>query len=323
MRIAVIGGTGHVGTFLLPRLVRRGHEVLNLSRGRRSPYVDDEAWREVRQVSLDRVAEEEAGTFALRVAELGPDVVVDMVCFTPQSAAALLTGLRGRVGHLVHCGSIWRYGPSVAVPITEENATPPAGEYGINKDAIARMLRAESGSGGLVTTSLHPGHISGPGWAPIGPLGNLDAGVWWTLSAGEELAIPGMGAELMHHVHADDVAQAFELAIEHREAAAGQAFNVVAPSALTVRGYAQIAASWFGQPARLRTVGWKRFRAAQAPEYAEQSWDHLWRSHYVSIDKARSRLGYNPAYQPQDAVLEAVRWLVDNGQLHVARPLRT
>ncbi|HWJ52689.1 MAG TPA: NAD(P)-dependent oxidoreductase, partial [Propionibacteriaceae bacterium] len=126
----------------------------------------------------------------------------------------------------------------------------------------------------------------------------------------------------MHHVHADDVAQAFELAIEHRDSAAGQAFSVVAPSALTVRGYAQIAASWFGQPARLRTVGWKRFRAALAPEYAEQSWDHLWRSHYVSIDKTRSRLGYNPAYQPQDAVLEAVRWLVDHGHLHVARPLR-
>lgn len=125
----------------------------------------------------------------------------------------------------------------------------------------------------------------------------------------------------MHHVHADDVAQAFELAVEHRDEAAGQAFNVVAPSALTVRGYAQIAASWFGQSARLRTVGWERFRSALAPEYAEQSWDHLWRSHYVSIDKARSRLGYNPAYQPQDAVLEAVRWLIDKEQLPIARPL--
>jgi nucleoside-diphosphate-sugar epimerase len=321
VRIAVIGGTGHVGTFLVPRLVRRGHDVINLSRGRRSPYADDETWRHVRHVSVDRVAEDQAGTFARRVAELGPDVVIDMVCFTPESAAALLQGLRGRVAHLVHCGSIWRYGPSAALPITEENGTPPAGEYGIHKDAIARMLQEESGSRGLVTTSLHPGHISGPGWAPIGPLGNLDPGVWRTVSAGEELAIPGSGAELMHHVHADDVAQAFELAVEHRDAAAGQAFNVVAPSALTVRGYAQIAANWFGQSARLRTVGWEQFRATMAPEYAEQSWDHLWRSQYVSIDKARSRLGYKPGYEPHDAVLETVRWLIDHQQLDVARPL--
>jgi nucleoside-diphosphate-sugar epimerase len=28
MRIVVIGGTGHVGTYLVPRLVMAGHEVL-------------------------------------------------------------------------------------------------------------------------------------------------------------------------------------------------------------------------------------------------------------------------------------------------------
>ena len=42
MRTVVIGGSGHVGSFLVPRLVRAGHEVVNLSRGARAPYVDDE-----------------------------------------------------------------------------------------------------------------------------------------------------------------------------------------------------------------------------------------------------------------------------------------
>jgi hypothetical protein len=65
------------------------------------------------------------------------------------------------------------------------------------------------------------GHISGPGWLPIGPLGNLDPEVWYALSAGQEIAVPGLGAELMHHVHADDVAQGFQLAVENRDAAAG------------------------------------------------------------------------------------------------------
>jgi nucleoside-diphosphate-sugar epimerase len=35
MRIVVIGGTGHIGSFLVPRLVRAGHEVVNISRGTR------------------------------------------------------------------------------------------------------------------------------------------------------------------------------------------------------------------------------------------------------------------------------------------------
>ena len=123
------------------------------------------------------------------------------------------------------------------------------------------MLEEGTRSGGLVTTSVHPGHIVGPGWHPIGPLGNVDPSVWHKLSAGEPLEVPGIGAEFMHHVHADDVAQSFEAAIAHCGAAAGEDFNIVAPSALNVRGYAQIAASWFGQTADLRSVTWEAFRA--------------------------------------------------------------
>ena len=322
MRIVVIGGSGHIGTFLMPRLVRAGHDVVNISRGRRSGYVEDPTWQHVRHVAADREAEDRDGTFPDRVAGLQPDVVIDLICFTLDSATALVERLRGRTGQLLHCGSIWRWGPSRKAPITEDDRTPPIGEYGIAKAAIARMLQDETRSGGLVTTSLHPGHIVGPGWHPIGPLGNLDPAVWHTLSAGEPLDVPGIGAEFMHHVHADDVAQAFEAAVVHRDAAAGESVSVVAPSALNVRGYAQIAASWFGQDAVLRSVTWEEFRRTTDEEAARSSWDHLVRDHCFSIDKARTLLGYTPRYQPEDAVLESVRWLVDHGRLEVANPLK-
>ena len=322
MRIVVIGGRGHIGTFLVPRLVRAGHDVVTISRGRRSSYVDDPAWEQVEHVSADRAAEDADGTFPSRVANLRADAVVDLISFTLESERALVERLRGETGHLVYCGSIWRHGPSVKVPVTEDTGTPPVGEYGIEKAATARMLKDETASGGLVTTSLHPGHISGPGWHPIGPLGNLDPAVWHMLSAGEPLAVPGIGTELMSHVHADDVAQAFELALTHRDAAAGEDFSVVAPSALNVRGYAEIAASWFGQEADLRSITWDQFRAATSDDVYVTSWGHLYRDHYVSIDKARRLLGYAPQYEPEAAILEAVRWLIDHGQLEVARPLQ-
>ena len=56
----------------------------------------------------------------------------------------------------------------------EDDISPPFGEYGTQKAAVAELLAAETQSGGLVTSVLQPGHISGPGWPPIGPLGNLD-----------------------------------------------------------------------------------------------------------------------------------------------------
>jgi nucleoside-diphosphate-sugar epimerase len=321
MRIVVIGGSGHIGTFLVPRLVRAGHEVINISRGQRSTYVEDSIWEQVRHVSADRAAEDREGTFGDRVAALRPDAVVDLICFTLDSATALVERLRGQTGHLLHCGSIWRAGPSVRLPVTETNAPPPIGEYGIAKHAIASMLREESRSGGLVTTSLHPGHIVGPGWHPIGPLGNTDPAVWHKLSAGAPIDVPGIGAEFMHHVHADDVAQAFQAAIAHRDAAAGEDFSVVAPTALNVRGYAQIAASWFGQTADLRTVTWDQFRASTGHDTAQTNWEHLVRDHCFSIDKARALLGFTPGYEPEDAVLESVRWLIDHHELDVANPL--
>jgi nucleoside-diphosphate-sugar epimerase len=321
VRIVVIGGSGHVGSFLVPRLISAGHQVINLTRGMRVAYVEDEAWSDVEQVTVDREAEEAAGTFGKRVAALEADVVVDMICFTPDSAAALVEALRGRSGHLIHCGTIWRYGPSVKQPMREDDTSPPFGEYGTQKAAIAELLAAETASGGLVTTVLQPGHISGPGWTPIGPLGNLDPGVWYALSAGQEVAVPGLGAELMHHVHADDVAQAFQLAVDHRDAAAGESFNVVAPSALTARGFLAIAAGWFGQTAKIRSVSWAEFRSGTTAEFADASWGHLSRSQYASIEKARTLLGYTPAFEPEAAVLDGIRWLIDHDQLEVANHL--
>ena len=321
MRIVVIGGSGHIGSFLVPRLVRAGHEVISVSRGNRASYVDDPAWQDVRRVTADRAAEDRAGTFPDRVAGLGADVVIDLICFTLDSATALVERLRGEAGHLLHCGSIWRHGPSLRLPITEDSGPPPVGDYGIAKAAIAAMLREETRSGGLVTTSLHPGHIVGPGWHPIGPLGNLDPEVWRKLSAGEPIDVPGIGAELMHHVHADDVAQAFEAAAVRRDAAAGEDFDVVAPSALNVRGYAGIAASWFGRTSQLHPVTWDEFRRGTGEEAFEASWEHLVRNHYCSIEKARTRLGYAPRYEPEAAILESVRWLVDHDELDVANAL--
>jgi nucleoside-diphosphate-sugar epimerase len=327
MKIVVIGGSGHIGSFLVPRLVRAGHEVINISRGSRPPYADVPEWQQVRQITADREQEEREGIFGDRIAELGADVVVDLICFTPDSATALVESLRGEVGHLLHCGSIWRYGVSLKLPISEDSqaaepsAAEPSDDYGIRKRDIARMLKEETASGGLATTSIHPGHIVGPGWHPVGPLGNFDPSVWQKIAAGQPLQVPGSGTELMHHVHADDVAQTFERAILNRDAAAGEDFNIVAPSALTVRGYVRIAASWFGQEPRMETVSWEEFRQTNTRESADTSWAHLNRNHCMSIHKAVSLIGYAPAYEPEQAVRESVQWLLDNGQLQVQNRL--
>ncbi len=45
MRVLVIGGTGHVGTYMIPRLVQAGHEVIVISRSQCQPYHPHAPWR--------------------------------------------------------------------------------------------------------------------------------------------------------------------------------------------------------------------------------------------------------------------------------------
>jgi nucleoside-diphosphate-sugar epimerase len=317
MRVVIIGGSGHVGTYLVPRLVEAGHEVIAISRGQREPYRPHGAWKVVQQLTLDRAAEEAAGTFGRRVLELRPDVVIDMICFTLPSARHLVEALRGDVQHFLHCGTIWVHGPTVQAPTTEEQPRRPFGDYGIQKAAIEAYLLDEARRHDFPATILHPGHIVGPGWPPLNPAGHFDPQVFGTLARGEELALPNLGLETVHHVHADDVAQIFMQALARRSAAVGESFHVVSPAALTLRGYAEAVAGWFGQPAKLRFLPWPEWKASVSEKHANATWDHIAHSPCCSIAKAQALLDYRPRYSSLQAVYEAVQWLIEQGTVKV------
>ncbi|HQY91760.1 NAD(P)-dependent oxidoreductase [Caldilinea sp.] len=312
MRVVIIGGSGHVGTYLVPRLVESGHEVINVSRQQREPYQPHGAWTQVQQVIIDRAAAEADGTFGAQIAALQPDAVIDMICFTLDSARHIAEALRGQVRHFLHCGTIWVHGPSAVVPTTETQPRRPFGEYGIQKAAIETYLLGEAQRGDLPATILHPGHIVGPGWAPLNPAGYFSTAVFAQLARGEELALPNLGLETVHHVHADDVAQSFTQALAHRSMAVGESFHVVSPAAVTLRGYAEAVAGWFGQEANLRYVPWEAWRATVSEDEARATWDHIAHSPNCSIEKARRHIGYQPRYTSLQAVREAVAWLIDN-----------
>jgi nucleoside-diphosphate-sugar epimerase len=155
-RVVVIGATGHIGTYLVPRLVRGGHEVIALSRGQRDPYHPAPEWSRVTRVAVDRDAEDAAGTFGGRIAELRPDVVADLVCFTAASARQLVDALRPSRPLLLHCGTIWVHGPALRVPVTEDEPRTAYGEYGTGKAEIEALLHRETLAGGVPSVVLHP-----------------------------------------------------------------------------------------------------------------------------------------------------------------------
>ena len=315
-RVVVIGATGHIGSYLVPRLVRAGYEVVAVSRGDRAPYHEAVEWRSVERVTADRDADDAAGTFGARIAGLRPDAVVDLICFTPDSAQQLVDELRPTRPLLLHCGTIWVHGRAARVPLTEDEPRTGYGEYGVGKVAIEALLHSETLAGGVPSVVLHPGHISGPGWPVITPSGNLDPDSWRRLATGEPLPLPAFGLGVLNHVHADDVAQAFERALT-RPAAIGSSFHVVAEQAMTCRGLAAGVAGWFGREPVLDLLDWDEFEQRVGSAHAAVTRDHIERSIAAGIDRARSVLGYAPRHSSLETLYESLRWLVEHDQVDV------
>lgn len=303
MRVVVIGGSGHIGSYLTPRLVKGGHHVILVSRSRREPYFPDPAWQEVHRIALDRTSDE---AFGSKIAAVKPDAVIDLICYTLASCQQLVEALRGRIQQFLHCGTIWVHGHAVEVPVTEDAPRRPPSDYGRRKAQIEAYLFNEAQQHGFPATALHPGHLVGPGWTPLNPQANFNPAVFADLANGVEITMPNMGRETVHHVHADDVAQAFVKAMDHWPSAAGEAFHVVSSAALTLIGYAESVAGWYGKEARVRFLPWEEWRQSVSEKEAQVTWDHISRSPNCSIAKAQRLLDYQPNYSSLDAIRESL-----------------
>jgi len=315
MHCIVIGGTGHIGTYLVPRLVEAGAQVTVVSRQQREPYQANGAWKNVKQVTLDRETLERSGDFANEIKALKPDVVIDLICFTPESNRHLVDALKGSIQQFLHCGTIWVHGPTTEAPTTEAAERKPFGDYGIKKAQIEKDLLKEARQNGFPASILHPGHIVGPGWTPLNPAGHFNNKAFETLAKGETLTLANFGLETVHHVHADDVAQSFIKAMQHWTSAIGESFHAVSGQALTLRGYAEKMATHFGQKAKLEFLAWEDFKETVSEQEAQTVWDHIMHSPNCSIAKAQKHLNYKPRYSSLEAVKEAVTWLVDKGEI--------
>ena len=159
--------------------------------------------------------------------------------------------------------------PRRRVPITEDEPRTAFGEYGTGKAAIEALLWRETIAGGVPSVVLHPGHISGPAGPSSRRPGTSTptcGGGWPTAS---RWRCPDLGLGVLHHVHADDVAQAFERALT-RPAAIGASFHVVAEQAMTLRGLAAGVAAWFGREPVLDLVDWPEYERRAGAEHARR-----------------------------------------------------
>lgn len=313
MKTVVIGGSGHIGSYLVPKLVRAGHKVINITRGQSKPYKEDVSWREVEQVILDR-DKESAGEFESKIAALNADVVVDLINFTLESTKSMAEALKNtNLSHYVFCSSIWAHGKVTTMPVIEDQPKFPLEEYGIQKAKSEEYLHSLYRQEGFPETVIMPGQISGPGWRIVNPVANHDYWIFDKIRRGEEIALPNFGMETLHPVHADDVAQVFFNAITHRKAALGESFHAVGAESITLLGYAQAMYRYFGQEEKIKLLPWSEWcEYTKDQYYIDRTYYHIVRSGYFSIEKGKRLLEYYPRHTLLETVEESVAYMVEH-----------
>ncbi len=320
MKAIVIGASGHIGSYMVPELVKKGYEVVAITRGGRVPYtIDKPEWKKVKFKNADRNELEKEGQFGTFVMSFKPDVICDLICYTiPQAMEIAQAAMAyGNVKHFIQIGSIWAYGKCVYRPYLESYPRRPQDEYGRGKAQIEEYLCGLTKLNKLSCTVIHPGHISGEGWMPINPQGNLDMKVFEDMAAGREVMLPDNGLATLNHVHSYDIASLTLACLDNFSASAGEAFTSVCKASMTLEGYAEEVYKKFGKEPKIKFVPFEDLKTRIESEQADITYDHISKSLTCSMEKAFRHLGFVPKYDSIATISESLDWFVRNGKMKI------
>ncbi|WP_309713385.1 NAD-dependent epimerase/dehydratase family protein, partial [Armatimonas sp.] len=220
MHVLFLGGTGLISTAIARKLLQRGEQVTCFNRGRSENRL--EAHPNLTILNGDR---SDRAAFEALFEGKHYDVVVDMICFSPDDATSSIRAFKGRCAHFLFCSTVCVYsGPPVTIPTPESEPYHSIGGYGKNKAACEQLFLNEPD---FPATVLRPSHSYGEGGMLIRPVGGW--GSFGTfpdrLRKGLPMIVPGDGTGLWASCHVDDVAEGF-ISVMGKQAAVGECFNI-------------------------------------------------------------------------------------------------
>ena len=288
----VTGGGGFIGSHLVERLLREGHEVRvldNFATGHREHLLGIDG--EIELIEGDIQSYERAHN-AVRGCELVfhlaalpsvPRSVQDPLTSTASNVTGTLNVLLAArdedVRRVVFASSSSVYGPQREYPQREDAAARPISPYGVSKLAAEGYCRAFTQVYGLETVAVRYFNVFGP---RQDPLSQYAAVIPKFITAALEDRPPlifGDGEQSRDFTYIDNTVDGTLLA-STAEGVAGETFNVACGEATTLNQLLD----------HIRDISGKQVEAI----YEESRPGDLQRSQ-ADISRAREALGYDPA----------------------------
>jgi nucleoside-diphosphate-sugar epimerase len=305
VKILIIGGTGHIGSFLVQQLIDEGHDVIVVSSGRSA--LNDVLRGKVESVALSYGEMLKDESFQSLLVQKRIGAVVDIL--QSNSAGIYSACKQAGVEQLVFCGSVWMFGRPKIVPTPETMQTPcPFEGYETRYKQMLDVLQLSAESD-ISVSAIMPPNICGPGKVPLDGMGGRSIEVHRAHQQGEEVCLPYPGTNLVGPCDADDVARGFVCALSNREASHGEIFNVGSSYALTSEQFIKTYADIYGVSIPIRYVEPSEYVRDVMPNLGVNF--HFLEHMCPDISKISSRLGYKPSYTPQTTMERAVRWMRD------------
>ncbi|MBO4204957.1 NAD-dependent epimerase/dehydratase family protein [Micromonospora echinofusca] len=309
--VVVTGAAGMLGSHLVRRLLDDGHRVHGVDL---QPAAHRHPMLTHRQGDI-RDADLLAGVFAdaaavVHCASALPSYPAELIrsIIVDGTAAVLGAARRARVPRLVHISSTAVYGLPKVVPTTEDHPHEPVDPYTRAK-ADAEVLVEKFRADGMCIPVLRPKTFLGPGRM------GLFAMLFEWAEEGRNFPVLGRGDVRVQMFAIEDLVDAVCTVLTAPDDVAGDTYNLGAAEFGTLREDFQAVLDAAGHGRRvvglpagpalaaLRALE----RSGLSPVYGRLLYK-LRADSYVSIDKARRQLGFQPRLSNRQAILNTYDW---------------
>ena len=337
MKVLVMGGTQFNGFALVRELVRTGHDVTILNRGKTEAPIP----RSVKRLICDRT---DADAMRATLGGLEFDCIHDVSAYRPEDVQQMVDIFRGRTGHYIFASSTVIYAATNSLPISEGHPVDRSeaqNEYGLNKLLCEDILVREHRENGFPASLTAYSMVFGP--RNIIP--EREQRMYMRLLAGRKVLIPGDGTTLGQIGHVEDEARAL-CAMMQNPKTFGRRYNLTGAECYTDEGYVDTFAEvvgvapekvfmppelmddlWAGRvaldgkPMKVKVDtrsgrdprGARLFQLQRIMQRIAPHLHHWNRNVFFSIEQLKRDTGWRPEYTFQSAVEQTWEWMQSEG----------